>query len=64
MNLSGKSSLPESDRAEMRQMREEKPWLWSYQALAEHFGCSRWTAMSICKSAALAEEIKQQEKAK
>ena len=56
MNLSGKSSLPESDRVEMRQMREERPWLWSYAALAEYFGCSRWTAMSICK-----QEIRQQE---
>lgn len=53
-----KLKLPDPDRAEMRQMREAKPWLWSYQALAEHFGTSRWTAMSICKK-----EIKQQEAA-
>lgn len=49
MKLNGHSRLPESDRKEMRRMREAKPWLWSYGSLAEHFGCSRWTAMSICK---------------
>lgn len=53
-----KLKLPDPDRAEMRRMREAKPWLWSYAALGEQFGCSRWTAMSICKK-----EIKQQEKA-
>lgn len=58
MKLNRPSRLPESDRVEMRQMREAKPWLWSYAALAEHFGCSRWTAMNICKK-----EIRQQEAA-
>lgn len=53
-----KLKLPDADRAELRRMREEKQWLWSYAALAEHFGCSRWTAMNICKK-----EIRQQEKA-
>lgn len=52
MNLTGKSNLPESDRVEMRKMREAKPWLWSYAALAEHFGTTRWTAMNICKLSA------------
>ena len=48
MKLNGRSRLPESDREEMRQLREAKPWLWSYGSLAEHFGCSKWTAMYIC----------------
>jgi hypothetical protein len=49
MKLTRKSSLPESDRAEMRKLRTERPWLWSYAALAEFFGTTRWTAMNICK---------------
>ena len=44
--------LTESDRSELRHLRESKPWLWSYGALAEHFGCSRWTATDICKETA------------
>ena len=44
--------LTESDRAELRKLRTDRPWLWSYGALAEHFGCSRWTATAICKDAA------------
>lgn len=49
MKLNRPSNLPESDRVEMRQMRHSKPWLWSYAALAEHFGTSTTTAMRICK---------------
>lgn len=49
MKLNGTSRLPESDRAEMRKMRDAKPWLWSYEALAQHFGTTRWTAMNVCK---------------
>lgn len=41
--------LTESERAELRKLRNDRPWLWSYGALAEHFGCSRWTATAICK---------------
>jgi hypothetical protein len=56
MKLNGNSCLPEPGREEMRQLREAKPWLWSYGSLAEHFGCSRWTAMNICKQSKTKEE--------
>lgn len=49
MKLNRHSRLPPEDRKELRQLREAKPWLWSYEALAQHFGTTRWTAMFICK---------------
>lgn len=49
MKLNGRSKLPATDRAEMRKLRDAKPWLWSFEALAQHFGTTKWTAMKICK---------------
>lgn len=39
--------LSDADVKEMRLLRETKPWLWSYRALAEHFGCGESTARDI-----------------
>ena len=50
MKLNHPSNIPPEDRKELRQLREAKPWLWSYEALAEHFGTTRWTAMNIVKN--------------
>lgn len=44
-----RAKLPDSDVAEMRRLREEKPWLWSYRSLAEYFGCGQSTARDIVK---------------
>lgn len=42
-----RAKLSDSDVAEMRRLRHEKPWLWSYRALAEYFGCGQSTARDI-----------------
>lgn len=44
-----RAKLSDSDVIEMRQMREAKPWLWSYTALAEYFGCGTSTVRDIVK---------------
>jgi|WetSurMetagenome_2_1015567.scaffolds.fasta_scaffold663116_2 hypothetical protein len=45
--MSERSRLSESDVADMRAKRSERPWLWSYRALAEWFGCGQSTARDI-----------------
>lgn len=42
-----RAKLPDADVKEMRKLRGSKPWLWSYRALAEHFGCGQSTARDI-----------------
>ena len=42
-----KAKLPDADVREMRRLREERPWLWSYRALADEFGCGQSTARDI-----------------
>jgi hypothetical protein len=39
--------LSDAEVEEMRTLREYAPWLWSYGALADHFGCSESTARDI-----------------
>lgn len=39
--------LSDADVKEMRLLRETKPWLWSYRALAERFGCGQSTVRDI-----------------
>lgn len=42
------AKLSDEDVDEMRKKREEQPWLWSYQALADEYGCGVSTARDIC----------------
>lgn len=42
-----RAKLTDADVKEMRQLRQTKPWLWSYRALAEYFGCGQSTARDI-----------------
>ena len=42
-----RAKLTPAQVKEMRQLRESKPWLWSYRALADHFGCGESTARDI-----------------
>lgn len=44
-----RAKLSDADVLEMRQLRESKPWLWSYKSLAEHVGCGESTARDIVK---------------
>lgn len=39
--------LSDADVLEMRRLRESKPWLWSYRALADYLGCGLSTARDI-----------------
>ena len=39
--------LTDAQVIDMRHKRESKPWLWSYRALADFFGCGESTARDI-----------------
>ena len=41
------AKLSDWDVMEIRKLREAKPWLWSYRALAECFCCSESTVRDI-----------------
>ena len=41
------AKLSDADVLEMRELRETKPWLWSYGALAKHFGCGESTVRDV-----------------
>lgn len=41
------AKLTDVDVLEMRRLRESRPWLWSYRALADYLGCGQSTARDI-----------------
>lgn len=41
------AKLSDEDVKEMRKLRESRPDLWSYSALAEHFGCGCSTVRDL-----------------
>ena len=41
--------LTDDEVKEMRRLRESRPDMWSYGALADHFGCSPSTVRDIVK---------------
>lgn len=41
------AKLSDEDVLDMREKRETRPWLWSYHALAKHFGCGMSTVRDI-----------------
>jgi hypothetical protein len=45
--MSERARLSDSEVADMRAKRSERPWLWSYRALAEWFGCGQSTVRDI-----------------
>jgi hypothetical protein len=44
-----RAKLSDADVSEMRRLRESRPYIWSYAALADKFGCGQSTVRDIVK---------------